>query len=189
METFDKEFKSLHFEIVDLIDDKEVGELYKEQKVLDRHDDDIEAIAIRHQQLITMYGNPTDTTGVRKSSSRKISHLERCRNSAYEEIATVRDGRSKIPLLEQYREQLIDHMRELTAVYEDLTTLDLDDGDYLVLHAKLEKLLFSCSLHIKELIRSDPTTTPTTTSKGVKLTKLNVPTFDGDVLHWKQFWE
>ena len=25
--------------------------------------------------------------------------------------------------------------------------------------------------------------------KGVKLPKLYVPTFDGDVLHWKQFWE
>ena len=102
----------------------------------------------------------------------------------------MRDGRSKVPLLEQYREQLIDHKRELTAVYEDLTALDLDDGDDLVvLHAKLEKLLFSCSLHIKELLRSDPATTPTATNKGVKLPKLNVPTFDGDVLHWKQFWE
>ena len=69
LETLDKEFKSLHFEIVDLIDDKEVGELNKEQEVLDRHDDDSEAISIHHQQLITKYGNPTDTTGVRKSSS------------------------------------------------------------------------------------------------------------------------
>ena len=186
LETLDKEFKSLYFEIVDLINDKEVGELNKEQEVLDRHDDDIEAIAIRHQQLITKYGNPTDTTGARKSSSQKLSRLEQCFNSADEEIATVRDGRSKVPLLEQYREQLIDHKRKLTAVYEDLTALNLDDGDDLVvLHVKLEKLLFSCSLHIKVLLRSDPATTPTVTNKGVKLPKLNVPAFDGDVLHWK----
>ena len=102
----------------------------------------------------------------------------------------MRGGRRKVPLLQQYREQLIDHKWELAVVYEDLTALDLDDGDNLiVLHAKLEKLLFSCSLHIKELLSSDPATMPTATNKGVKLPKLNVSTFDGDVLHWKQFWE
>ena len=26
-------------------------------------------------------------------------------------------------------------------------------------------------------------------SKGVKLPKLDIPTFDGNVLHWKTFWE
>ena len=93
--------------MVNLIVDKEVGELNKEQEVLDRHDDDIEAIAVRHQQLITKYGNPTGTTGVRKSSSRKLSRLERCLNNADEEITAVRNGQSKVPLLEQYREQLI----------------------------------------------------------------------------------
>ena len=32
-------------------------------------------------------------------------------------------------------------------------------------------------------------TTPVVEGKGVKLPKLHVPTFDGDILNWRQFWE
>ena len=32
-------------------------------------------------------------------------------------------------------------------------------------------------------------TASVTDGKGVRLPKLDIPTFDGDVLHWAQFWE
>ena len=32
-------------------------------------------------------------------------------------------------------------------------------------------------------------TAPVADGKGVRLPKLHVPTFDGDLLHWAQFWE
>ena len=35
----------------------------------------------------------------------------------------------------------------------------------------------------------DAPTLATTDSTGVKLPKLGVPTFDGNIIHWKQFWD
>lgn len=195
LETLDKDYKSLHFDVVDLIDDEEMEELEKEQEVLDKHDDDVASIALRLQQLISKSGSPADTIGVRKSSSRKLSRLERSLNSTEEALSAMGEGEghSNIPLLEQYREQLIDYKREIAAVYEDFTALDLEDEDELILlHARLEKIQFGCSLRVKRLLSSHDShsaSTSTTVNKGVKLPKLKVPTFDGDVLHWKQFWE
>ena len=74
--------------------------------------------------------------------------------------------------------------------------MDLEEGDELLaLHATLEKRFFDCSLQIKELLRShahthEPTPSPALSdTKGVKLPKLDVPTFDGNILKWKCFWE
>ena len=52
--------------------------------------------------------------------------------------------------------------------------------------------MFECSHQIKKLLASrSPGTTAVTPpeSSGVKLPKLDVPTFDGNILNWKQFWE
>ena len=89
-------------------------------------------------------------------------------------------------LLEQYREQLFDHKKELAAVCEDLIALDLEEeDDLIILLAKLERLQFECSHKVKKLL----STGSAVDGKGVKLPKLDVPTFDGDILNWRQFWE
>ena len=57
----------------------------------------------------------------------------------------------------------------------------------------LEKRFYDCSLQIKELLRPhayahEPTPGPThSNSEGVKLPKLDVPTFDDNILNWKCF--
>ena len=51
------------------------------------------------------------------------------------------------------------------------------------------------SLNVSKLLYNPGSTTYEATisteheSKGVQLPKLEVPTFDGDVLHWQMFWE
>ncbi len=98
-----------------------------------------------------------------------------------------------VPLVEQYQEQLTDNIRQLALFYEDLAVLDLEDGDELVVsHSRLERLWFNCLHRVKKLLSvhsSCAAKVSTPDNKGVKLLKLDVPTFDGDVLHWKQFWE
>ena len=49
------------------------------------------------------------------------------------------------------------------------------------------------SIRIKEflypIIPAETTPAAPTASNGVRLPKLDVPTFDGDILNWRTFWE
>ena len=58
---------------------------------------------------------------------------------------------------------------------------------------QLDKELFDCSLKIKSLLfpsgRSFDSTPPSLDGKGVKLPKLDVPLFDGNIVNWRTFWE
>ena len=152
---------------------------------MDSHDDDVTALSIRLQQLIAKSSGPV-TSGNRKTSSRKLLRLQRNLNSTEEALAALPEDHADIHLLEQYREQLFDHKKELTAVCEDLIALDLEEkDDLIILLAKLERLQFECSHKVKKLL----STGSAVDGKGVKLPKLDVPTFDGDILNWRQFWE
>ena len=61
---------------------------------------------------------------------------------------------------------------------------------------EVEKALFECSLELRRLLQpnqpkdsSDIISTETSTSRGVKLPKIDVPTFDRNILNWRTFWE
>ena len=85
---------------------------------------------------------------------------------------------------------MLDYKKDLTVIYKDIVAFDMEDEDPLIVaHSKLKKLLFDCSYKIKKLLGSLPTVTPVVDSKGVRLPKLDVPTFDGNILNWTQFWE
>ena len=54
----------------------------------------------------------------------------------------------------------------------------------------LAKTLFNLSLQIERLLNDLDTPPPTDgTKSGIKLPKINVPTFDTDVLNWNRFWQ
>ena len=80
-------------------------------------------------------------------------------------------------------------------VRHDLHRLDIEDTDELFQHqVKLECEVFDCSVRIKKLLSSvsaPPThsSAPCPDGKGVKLPKLDVPKFDGEILNWRSFWE
>ena len=93
-------------------------------------------------------------------------------------------------LIHRFEEQVFDLKKELSSVRDSLLPLDLDDSDEPSLSlAKLEKMLFDCSLDLKRLLKSRVSESSACDSKGVKLPKLDVPTFNGKTLNWKSFWE
>ena len=53
--------------------------------------------------------------------------------------------------------------------------------------------MFDCSVRIKKLLASvsvpSDASAPSPDSKGVRLPKLDVPRFDGEILNWRSFWE
>ena len=60
---------------------------------------------------------------------------------------------------------------------------------------EIEHMIFRCSVDIEKKLRASVNTTTHDTppsaprTSGAKLPKLEVPTFDGDLLKWKSFWD
>ena len=192
LEGFDKDFRSIQYEIVDLFDE-DSADLEKEHEVLDKHEDDVTATSLRLQNIIATSSSSVDT-GKKKALSRKLARVERRLKATEEALASVKEDQDDVALLEQYQEQMSDAKRELSTIYEELVAVDLPDDHALVTqHAGLEKLHFDCSHLIRKLLSSRASlytkATATASDKTSKLPKLDVPTFDGDVLRWQSFWE
>ena len=109
------------------------------------------------------------------------------------EATTDTDDPIDRTLLSQYSDELSDYKKDLAALYSDLATEDIDDEDELfTAHSAVERQLSTISHKVKSLLAAPPTDDtpqPTTDGTGVKLPKLDVPVFDGNIIHWKQFWD
>jgi hypothetical protein len=190
LENLDGDFKTHHFQLIDLIKDTDLDALDKEQDVFDRFDDDVTSLMVRLQQLLSAKPGSSSPSINQKTLLRKLSHLEKKLESIDEDLTANPDDAS---LIEQHQEQSKDYKKELAIIYEDLLALGIeDDDDLIILHSRLEKVQFSCSLKTKKLLSSlsvGSTAAPVADGKGVRLPKIDVPTFDGDVLNWRQFWE
>ena len=81
----------------------------------------------------------------------------------------------------------------MSVFFVNMFSLDLDDttNKLYELHRQHNKGIFECSLEIKELL--PPSTQPLDTiatpgeTQGIKLPKVDVPKFDGNVVNWTMF--
>ena len=190
LDALDTEFRAHHQVLVDLIDDEEA--LLMEQNTLDDHDDHVAVLTAHIRQLVSAC-TPSSDLSLRKIASRRLSHLQKSLSSVRMAITTSGEEPLDVCLLCQYEEQLNDCKKELADVRNSLLSLDLEEADELsTSQSKLEGEIFDCSLHVKKLLLASARPTESSSSpcdgKGVKLPKL-VPTFDGDILHWRTFWE
>ena len=184
----DADFKRIPRTIIDLLDDNET--LATEQALLDEHDDIVASLTVRIMALADST-NTTSTTKVSESEllSRRCDCLE-TRLTGTETALTSLTHEDVCRL--EHREELLDFKKELSGINDRLLSLELNESSSLpTMVANLEKKFFDCSLHHKELSRVSATPTSTTHSepKGVKLPKLDVPVFSGNILYWTSFWE
>ena len=191
LDSLDSEFKVHHYALVDIIDDDDLSS--KEQETLDEHDDEIAELAIRIKKLISLC-TATPDSNFRKVATRKQTRISKGVAAITEAIGSLTGSSDDVCLLHQYEEQLRDYKKDLSDIRDSLLSQDLDESDELyTLQAKLEKEMFDCSLQIKKLLltsRRLPESTPTPDDgKGVKLPKIDVPKFDGNIVNWKTFWE
>ena len=187
----DADFHKLHLTIVDLTDDK--GTLSTEQLVLDKHDNIVTSLTVRILALVeatrpVLAATVTERDLLLCRCYRFESHLGET-DSALASLT----GEDKCSL-EQHRKQLLNFKKELSEINNSLLSLTPEDAGSLPTRAaSLEKKLFDCSLHHKQLSRT--TTTPTSLRAtdagpmGVKLPKLDVQVFNGNLLHWIVFWK
>ena len=113
-------------------------------------------------------------------------------------LAKLSGAPEEIHMVQQYQEQVLDLKRELSDTRRNvMSSCTHKESDTLINSSivDIKKLLFDVGLTLKKLavkapITCDKTTTdPALDSKMIKLPKLDIPTFDGNILHWLTFWE
>ena len=100
LEGFDKDFRSIHYEIVDMFEE-DSEDLEKEHEMLDKHKDDVTATSLRLQKLITCSSSVMDA-GTEKASLRKLSCVECRLRATNDALAVLKEDHDEVPLLEQY---------------------------------------------------------------------------------------
>ena len=109
-----------------------------------------------------------------------MKHLDKGIVAVFDSISSLSAGDDKICLLQQLQEQLSDFKSELSDIRRSLLSFSVEDDRHLnQLLTRTEKGIFDCSLEIKKLLHSHPTPSSMPDLNGVKLPKLDVPTFDG----------
>ena len=107
----------------------------------------------------------------------------------------MRDGQTDEQKTADSRQHTADS-RQHTADRRQKTAERREADRQKVRQAGLAEPLFDASLNIKGLLYrrrevpvSEESSHTAPTSHGVRLPKLDVPTFDGDILNWRTFWE
>ena len=186
LEVLDGEFKVAHLSIVDLTENED--SLYTEQDTLDTHDDEVALLGLRVRQIITTC-SPSNEVDPRKVPLKRLTRLQRALVEITNGLSALPDGRDGVVLLRQYES---DFKKELGDIRNTLFALDLEHSDGLnVLQIAVEQTVFDRTLDVKKslLAHSSPAPTPSSDAKGVRLPKIDVPTFDGNLLHWNTFWK
>ena len=123
-----------------------------------------------------------------------MSQLETKLSTLNTAVGKLTGDPREIHLVHLYQKQLSDYKGELGGIHTEVLSLMVDESDNLnTTVLKMDHGIFDMSLEIKRLLynpgHAPEATTPTAETRGVKLPKIDVPMFDGDILHWQTFWE
>ncbi len=180
--SLDADFKTHHYAIIDLVPE---DALATEQAILDEHDDRITSLTVRLGQIVS---EPDCSPRVRTASSahehlsRRLTRVEKSLQAIIDAVDPLTtDSTVDTCLLQQQDDQISRLQAELTVISRDI--LLLEDCDAMSeKESSLNKAAFDTRVKIKRLLQ-------TPSKGGVKLLKLDVPTFDGSLISWKTFWE
>ena len=185
-----QEFRKHHDQLLDLIDETDGDGLVSAQSELDAHDDIIDDANVRIKQLLFI-SSPSANSPKRKILSRQQMRLEKTINAICEAVRPLTNT-SDTCLIHHYEERLQAHKTELKELSASLLTMNLEESDDLyTMQNALESLTSECDLMIKRVRLTEPPTATAHLSasdtKGVKLPRLEAPTFDGKLTNWVPF--
>ena len=153
LKSLDEDYRKMHYEIVELLDESDATALAKEQETLDTHDDEVELLTVRIRQYVI--ANDTDSDS-RTTYTRKLARLVRTVTTIQTAIDAT-PAPTDICLLHLHEEQLHDVRSEVGRIYNDLVAMKLSESDTLfTTQANLEKGVFDCSLKINAHQPSQP---------------------------------
>ena len=120
----------------------------------------------------------------------RVERSYRTLKTEVEEIEPYTD----IYTLQGYEEMVRSYESELRIINGDLLSIE-DAGDLEDRGNTLERLLHQLRVYIKRMIGSKeekphpPTASGPIGVTGIQLPRIEVPTFDGNILNWRVFWE
>ena len=196
LESLDSDFKEHHSTVVDLIEEDE-DVLREEQAKLDDHEDKVTDLMSRLVELgIEEEKVPIPSMVESKPFEKRLGFLAKELRSIDERIkdeVVGLEAKSGVDqcLLRQLEKRIDGLMSELADICRGILLLDHGSDERLDQAASLKKVLYALDLELKRLIHHK-TTSPKVISgvgTGVKLPKISVPRFDGDIMNWSSFWE
>ena len=189
LKSLQQDFKNHQLSIIDRTEEEEA--LAEEQLALDTREDQVSKLSIRIQCLITLTTGSKSQDAVRVAT--KQLALLQTKLESIDTAAQDIDGAEEevTCTLEEYRDQVTEVETELATLKTSLLTSDAATSDPIMQdHSRVEKLAFDCLLQIKKRLRTVATpSTKVNEATATKLPKLELPTFHGDILRWKNFWE
>ena len=172
LESLDSDLKIHHSAIIDLV--KKENNLDREQDVLDQHDYEVLDLS----------------TQLHLDTSPWLDNLHKSFEIITEAVSKLSEA-DDICLIRLYDEQLVNFKHELDDICKSMFSTDeVEDDELSCKQADIDKKLFECWLTVKRLLEwRVHSTAPSTSSshEGVKLLKLDVPSFYGNILNWKTF--
>lgn len=189
LRTLQQEFKTHQLAIIDHTDEEEG--LEEEQRSLDDNDDLVSELHIRLQRLINSAtsSRTPDTVSV---ATKQLTLLRAKLESIDASTCDLDDAEEdSICALEEYRDQVTEIKTGLSKLRMSLLNSEATPDDPVMQdQARADKAAFDCLLVIKKRLRSSISSPATASETTVtKLPKLELPTFNGDILQWKNFWE
>ena len=194
----DSEFKQQHLTVIDSIpeDDQLDDNLAKEQNELDEHDLIVDDLSLHLEKLIQDCSK-SSASGQRIASRRLTNLYERLSHTSTL-IGKLKGAPEEFDTLEQYQEQVAEYKAKLSDirhyVLSECTPTE-SDAHMKSIVIDIDKLLFDIGLSIRKKTVKPSTSAAksvsitSTEAKMVKLPKLDVPTFSGNILQWLTFWE
>ena len=178
------EFKILHFELIDLIEDEKA--LDKEQEIFDTVDEQVDDTKVRIKKIIHNCSSVKDTSKDELFFiTRKLSSVKGNMDSAKAGIEPLTGKVDEIHLIRQYEDEISEMKRELSHIHDSLLQLKLDEShDLCILHSTLKGEIFESSLRLRQLSHKITVAASETVESGVRLPKLETPKFDGNLLNW-----
>ena len=211
LQELNAEFKVYHYSIVELMDEEDKKVMAEEQQVLDDHENKIEDLTERLEDMITTTEPVTipasETSDARPAASsttekKPISEKDLLRkrvdrvDKSYRTVKGDFDERGPemdtFTLQANLEEPIDDLKSELRGICKELISIE-DSADLEERADTLERLLRTLKGDVRRLAGNkeensfSSTSTSVTEMSSVKLPQISIPSFDGNVLNWKNF--
>jgi len=195
----DRDFEQRHLEVLNFIESEDQTTLDSEEKIFDEHVNRVSDLVERLEEL-EVTESPVATPSVVHVADPSLVLIKRLRYMDQEKAAIVEAVRSLPPgpeadrrvWLQECQREITSLGSQLAGIMGEILALPGDERALIDDAASIKKALKEANYEASRLIHSmeeAPKPIEVHSEPTIELPKVNIPTFDGDILNWVTFWE